>query len=120
MFRGRGKHLAAAAGASVLLAVTSLAVIPMVAGAAGSAGTSTTVTSSPASTTTGGGVTISAQVAAVTTNAHTPTGTVVFTITGSDASTVNCEKSDTSKVKSGTAVCKVGSGQLKASASPYS
>jgi hypothetical protein len=120
MFRGRAKHVAAAAGAGVLIAVTSLAVIPMVAGATGSAGTTTTVTAKPASTTTGGAVTLDAQVTPVTTNAHTPSGTVVFTITGSNASTVSCKKGNTAKVKGGKAVCKVTAGQLEASASPYS
>ena len=120
MFRGRGKQLAAAAGASVLLAVTSLAIIPVVAGAAGSAGTTTTVTASPATTTTGGAVTISAHVVPVTTNAHTPSGTVVFTIAGHTSGTVTCKKGNSAKVKSGRATCKVSAGQLQAAQSPYS
>jgi Big-like domain-containing protein len=119
MFRGRGKHVVAAAGAGLLLAVTSLAVVPLVAGAAGSAGTTTTVTAAPPSTTTGGAVNVTAEVAPVTTNAHTPTGTVVFTITGGHSGTASCKKGDTVKVKGGKAVCKVLKGQLLAADSPY-
>jgi large repetitive protein len=91
----------------------------MVASAAGSAGTNTTLTATPASTTTGGAVNVTAQVTPVTTNAHTPTGTVVFTITGGNAGTASCKKGDSQKVKGGKAVCKVLKGQLLAADSPY-
>jgi len=120
MFRGRGKQVAAAAGASVLIAITSLAVVPLVASASGT-GTATAVTASPASTTTGHKITISAQVTVpVTSNADIPTGTVTFTITGHDSSTVNCEKGNVKTISaSGLAKCKVAPESLTAAASPY-
>jgi predicted thioesterase len=143
MFRGRGKHVAMAAGATVLMAAASLAVVPLVASAAGSA-TSTSVVAHPASTTTGHAVTIVAKVSAVTAeatttsgramrftarkaghaataNASVPTGTVTFTITGADASTVSCKTTNVVTIKhSGKATCKVSAGMLAAVASPYS
>ncbi len=121
MFKGRRKNAAVVAGASLLVALSSLAIVPMAAGAQPTdVGTTTTVTATPASTTSGGAVTFVAQVQAVTTDATTITGTVTFTITGHNASTVNCHGSDTVTVSHGKATCKVPFEQLQAEASPYS
>ncbi len=143
MFRGRGKHVAMAAGATVLLAAASLAVIPLVASAQGSGTTSTTVVAHPASTVTGHPLTIVAKVVpvtgvsdtvsgrvmafrahkaarAATGNASVPTGTITFLITGSDSSTIPCKVSNVVTIKhSGKAVCHVAAEELLSAASPY-
>jgi hypothetical protein len=121
MFRGRGKQVVAAAGASVLLAVTSLAIVPLVASASGT-GTATSVTAAPAIAKTGAAVTVTAQVSVpVTSNADIPTGTVTFTITGHNASTVNCKKGNVKTISaSGKATCSIAKERLLAAASPYS
>ena len=121
MFRGRRKNAAVVAGASVLVAISSLAIVPLAAGAqATDVGTMTTVTVSPPSTRTGAAVSIVARVHPVTTDATVITGTVTFTITGHNSSTVNCHVSDTVTVKHGKATCKVPVEELQAEASPYS
>ncbi|HXQ43264.1 MAG TPA: hypothetical protein VN816_01405 [Acidimicrobiales bacterium] len=120
MFRGRGKKVAAAAGASVVMAMTSLAVVPLVASASGT-GTATALTATPTHTATGNPITISAQVSVpVTQNADIPTGTVLFTITGHNHSTVSCSKGNSKAISgSGLAQCKVAAGLLQGAASPY-
>jgi hypothetical protein len=121
MFKGRRKNAAVVAGASVLIAMASLAIVPLSASAVGSAGTTTSVTATPSSTTTGGGVSVLAKVAPVTTNASVPTGTVTFTITGNDSSTVNCKTSNTVAINhAGKATCTIPTGVLLGAASPYS
>jgi hypothetical protein len=133
MFRGSGKKTFVAAGATVLVAAASLAVVPLVASAAGTSPTSTSVAAHPTATTTGHQLTLVAQVTSVTPvastvhaaraatgNSSVPTGTVTFTVTGSNASTVNCKNSNTVTIsKRGKASCKVLKGQLQAVDSPY-
>jgi hypothetical protein len=119
MFKGRTKKVAVAAGASVLMAMTSLAVVPLVASAS-TTGTTTSVTATPAATTTGHAVTIAAKVAPVTTDAATLAGTVTFTITGSDSSTISCKNPAPAPVNhAGKATCLIPAGTLLAAASPY-
>jgi hypothetical protein len=96
-----------------------LAVVPLVASAQGNETSSTIVTAKPASTTTGHPLTLVAQITGVTDNATRPTGTVAFSITGHDSTTVNCKTSNTETIKHGKAVCKVLGGQLQAVSSPY-
>ena len=159
MIRGRVKQFAVAAGASVLIAAGTLAIVPLTASAHGVHSarhaaktallsrasipaddgltpTTTNVTTHPGSTVTGRPVTISAQVfpvtgdadtvRAATGNASVPTGTITFTITGKDSSSINC-KTTISNVdnvatisRAGKAVCKVGVELLQAVDSPYS
>jgi len=120
MFRGRTKKVAVGVGASVLVAMTSLAVVPLVASAS-TTGTTTSVTATPAATTTGHAVSIAAKVTPVTTDAATLAGTVTFTITGSDSSTVSCKNPAPAPVNhAGKATCQIPAGVLLAAASPYS
>ena len=120
MFRGRGRKVVAAAGAGVLIAMTSLVVVPLTASATPTA-TATAVTASPTHTTTGGKITVTARVTVpVTQNADIPTGTVLFSITGHNHTTVNCSKGDTKTISaSGVAQCKVAAALLQGDASPY-
>ncbi|HVC69601.1 MAG TPA: hypothetical protein VNC61_04975 [Acidimicrobiales bacterium] len=119
-----------AAGASVLLASASLAIVPLVASAAGSQTSGTTVTARPSPTVTGHPLTVVAQVVAVTGvvstaraatgNVSTPTGTVDFTITGTHGvPAITCKNGNSVTVKHGRAKCKVIGGQLQAVGSPY-
>jgi hypothetical protein len=128
MFRGRFKKLAMATGASALVAVAGLAVVPAIAGATGSSPTSTSVTARPASTTTAHPLTLSASVVAVTgvastirgVTANVPTGTVTFTITGLHSGTASCKTSNVVTINHrGKATCHVLAGQLLAHDSPY-
>ncbi len=87
-----------------------------------SQGTTMTVTSSrPDATTalTGSSVTFRAQLAPtiVPPRVHI-TGTVAWTVTGNDGSTITCGKT-TPLRNNGRVTCKVGPGQIQASASPY-
>jgi len=135
MFRGRGKKTVVAAGASVLMAAASLAIVPLVASAQGTT-TSTSVTAKPSSTVTGAPITLKATVVpvtgdastvrhathrAATPNAGVPTGTVMFTITASNGKpAVTCKTANPAPLKhSGHASCVVGAGQLQAEGSPY-
>ncbi len=119
MIRGRRKHWIAVAGASALVTMASLALVPLAASAQ-PVGTSTTVTAAPASPKTGGPVTLTAQVMPVTTDASTPTGMVTFSITGSDASVLNCKTTDTVTIShAGVAKCMILKHELLAAASPY-
>jgi len=130
MFRGRFKHVAIAAGASVLVASASLAIVPLTASAVGSEASATTVTAKPSPTVTGHPLNVVAKVVAVTGvadtaraatgNASVPSGTVAFTITGTHGvPAVNCKNGNSVTLKHGKAVCKVTSGQLQAVGSPY-
>jgi hypothetical protein len=120
MIRSRRKHAALAAGASVLVAMASLAIVPLSASATGTAGTTTALTATPSATTTGGGVTVAAKVAPVTTNASVPTGTVAFTITGHDGSLLSCKNPAPVTINhQGKATCVIPAAKLLAAASPY-
>jgi hypothetical protein len=100
--------------------MTSLAVVPLVASAS-TTGTSTALSATPAATTTGHAVTIAAKVTPVTTDAATLAGTVTFTITGSDSSTISCKNPAPAAVNhAGKASCQIPAGTLLAAASPYS
>jgi len=130
--------MAVAAGASVLIVMASLSIVPLAASAAGTTPTTTTVTAKPASTLTGRPLTITAKVAvtgtadtvkamrrfavpkAATGNSGVPTGTVTFTITGSDSSTLSCKNGNTVPIShSGKAICHIPVEVLQAVASPY-
>jgi hypothetical protein len=139
MFRGRGKHVAMAAGASVLIAAASLAMVPLVASAQGTGATATSVGARPGTTVTGHPLTIVAKVTAVTgdassvrhalrlnghraatPNASVPTGTITFSVVGTDHTTVLCKNGPVVAIKhSGKATCHVSGGQLAAVSSPY-
>jgi hypothetical protein len=116
--------------------------IPLSASAQGNESSSVSVVARPGSTVTGHALTITAKVTAVTAdattasarmalrsgraatgNASVPTGTVVFTITGtavtSNAQTVNCKVSNTVTLKHGKAICRVPVEVLTHAASPY-
>jgi hypothetical protein len=133
MFRGRGGQLAAVVGCA-LIAGASLVVVPLSASAQGTVGTTTSVVTNPVSTVTGRWLRIIAQVSpvtddattlrpavAATRNASVPRGTVTFTITGSDSSTVSCRKANIVNItRSGRAFCRIPVGELVHAASPYS
>jgi hypothetical protein len=90
-----------------------------------------TVTARPSTTVTGHGLTVVAKVAATadssifrsgraaTGNATGPTGTVTFTIQGSDDTIVNCKTSNVVTMKHAKAICHVPVEQLVHVASPY-
>jgi hypothetical protein len=82
--------------------------------------TTVTVTSSRPTASTGSEVTFRA---AITPNLIAPnthiTGTVTWTITGSDASTVSCGRSTTVVKNSGSVFCRVNRAVLQSAASPY-
>jgi len=141
MSRGRFRKAAVATGASVLIAMTSLAIVPAVASAAGSAPSGVTVTSNKPSVVTGTPVIFTAKVSAVTPeattratrgfkafrlpkaatgNAPTPSGQVTFTIAGSNATSLSCKGGDTKTLTAaGTAKCSIAVEQVQAEASPY-
>jgi hypothetical protein len=128
MFRGRGKQLAVAALGCGLISAASLVAVPLMASAQGTETSAVSVIVKPGTTTSGHGITVVAKVTAVTGNADTvrnaavsgPTGTVTFTITGSDSSTVSCKTSNVVTIKHSKAICKVPVEQLLHVASPYS
>jgi hypothetical protein len=120
MIRSRLKRVAVVVGAGAVATMTTLAVNPFSASAAGSAATTTTL-KAPASETNGHSATITAVVAAATSGSGRPTGTVTFTVTGSDAGTVACTGGNSVTLRhKDKAVCKIASGLLSSSASPYS
>lgn len=141
MFRSRGKKTVMAAGASVLMAAASLAIVPLVASAQGTSPTGTTVKAKPTSTVTGAPVKLTATVVSVTgladtarhafrfrathraatANSSVPTGTVTFTVTASNGKpSATCKTVNPAILKhNGKAVCLVGKGQLQAEGSPY-
>jgi large repetitive protein len=121
MMRSRLKKMAIIAGAGAIATMGTLALNPFSASADG-ASTSTSV-SAPTSLTTGHAVNFTAFVTPTTAIPGTkPTGTVTFTIVGSDNSSVACAGgvSNPTINGKGKAVCKISSGTLVASASPYS
>jgi hypothetical protein len=121
--------------------MTSLAIVPAVAGAAGSAPSSTSVTASKPSIVTGAPVVFTATVTAATPVATTratrgfqafrlpkaatgntpvPSGTVTFSVAGSNATSLTCKGGDTKTLSpSGSATCKIAPVQAQAEASPY-
>ena len=80
--------------------------------------TSTTVTSSSLPTVTGQPVTFTATVAPTSPAVGTPSGSVTFTITGSDASSVSCDSGAVVPLTGDVAACPV-SGGLLAAGTPY-
>jgi len=106
-------------------AVATASVLALSTFSASAAPTPTAVTvTAPATVTTGHAVTFTASVSPFKTTSPPVVkagGTVSFTITGSDASTVSCTggNADLSLNGKGKAVCKVSAGGLLASASPY-
>jgi hypothetical protein len=131
MFRRRRRHAVVIAGASALIGLGTLVAVPLAASAQ-TTGTSLTLVAHPSTTTSGHPLTIVAKITpGVTADATTarvrnapvvPTGTVNFSIVGSNLSTIPCEKAVTSNavtVKHNRATCKVGAEELQAVASPY-
>jgi hypothetical protein len=82
--------------------------------------TNTTVTASPAAPVTGQSVTFTSTTLAVgaPSGIGKPKGQAVFTITGSDSSTVDCDGGDTVTLVKGVGSCTVSAGLL-AALSPY-
>ncbi len=122
MKRSRLRKIAISAGAGAIATFATLALNPFSA-SADPAATTTTV-SGPASLATGHPVTFTAAISPSKTTAPVvkATGTVTFTITGRDSSTVSCSGGTNAVALngSGKAVCKIASGVLVASATPYS
>jgi hypothetical protein len=120
VMRSRLKKIASIAGAGAVATVGTLALNPFSASADGAP--TTTSVSAPTSLSTGHAVNFTAIVTPTTAIPGTkPTGTVTFTITGSDNSSVACAGgiSNPAINGKGKAVCKISSGTLTASASPY-
>ncbi|MGO8870902.1 MAG: Ig-like domain repeat protein [Acidimicrobiales bacterium] len=119
-------HLPKLARIALVAATATLLVAGVLETPAGAAGagppyaTKTVVTSSVPKVVTGQAVTFTATVLPPKSgHPPTPQGQVVFTITGSDSSTINCDAANTVSLGAGgTAVCSV-SGGLLAAASPY-
>ena len=112
--------LGAAAASLLVLGVAQLPANAAAKAASPPYTTGTTIKSSVIHPVTGQAVTFTATVAALhLTHPPVPTGQVVFTITGADSSTVNCDAGDTVALTSGTAACGVSAGLLS-SISPYS
>jgi Bacterial Ig-like domain (group 3) len=128
MFRGRGKQLAVAILGCGLVSAASLVAVPLMASAQGTETSAVSVIAKPGTTVSGHGLTIVAKVTAVTGNADTvrnaaavlPTGTVTFTISGSNSSSVSCKTSNVVIIKHAKAVCHVPVEQLLHVGSPYS
>jgi hypothetical protein len=110
----------AAAGGVVSLVLGAVFVLPASAAPvpAPPYATSTAVTSSVAAPVSGQGVVFTATVTPAKKSEPTPQGTVVFTITASNSSTVNCDAGNSVSLSGGTAQCSV-SGGLLSSLSPY-
>jgi hypothetical protein len=120
MIGSRFKKLAIVAGAGALATASTLALSPF---SASAAVTTTTTVTAPAATT-GHAVKFTAKVSpSKTTSAPVTkaTGNVTFTITGSNSSSVPCVGKNPAPITTtGRAFCKVASGALTASDSPYS
>lgn len=110
-------RLAAAGGVTSLL-LGAVLVLPAGAVPPPPYTTTTVVTSSVPTPVTGEPVVFTATVKPAKKSEPTPLGTVVFTVTASDSSTVNCDAGDSVSLSGGTAQCSV-SGGLLASLSPY-
>jgi hypothetical protein len=108
--------------AAALVSAVVAAAFPSAAGAAPSTpyNTATTVTSTMKSLVTGQSVTFTASVRVLKViHPPVPQGQVVFTITGTDSSTVTCDAGNSPALSGGTATCTV-SGGLLTSIAPYS
>lgn len=121
MIRSRLRKFAIVAGAGAVATVGTLALNPFSASAVEVPATTTTVVG-PTTLTTGHAATFTATIAPFktpTTPVVKATGTVTFTITGSDASTVNCTNTPALSGK-GRSTCRVAAGGLLSAAAPYS
>jgi large repetitive protein len=78
------------------------------------------VTSSANPSVSGAAVILTAAVAATSPAGGTPTGTVTWSIVGTDGSVVTCNTADTVKVAAGSAKCVIAKGALFAADAPYS
>jgi len=121
MIRSRVRKIVVVVGMGAVATATALALSPFSASAAPTP-TVTTVTG-PATVVTGHAVTFTASVSPFKTPAPVTkaTGTISFTITGSDSSTISCTGGNSALPLNGKgkAVCQVAAGSLLASASPY-
>jgi hypothetical protein len=126
MIRSRLKKIVIIAGAGAVVTAGTLALNPFSASADGGTGTATATTViGPTSVSTGRAVTFTASITPPkTTSAPVvkATGTVTFTVTGGNASSVACSGTSNAIALNGKAkaFCKIPSGSLLASASPYS
>ncbi len=87
--------------------------------AQGATATTVTVTTGTATVLSGRGVTFHAAVTPSRVGKSKITGKVIWTITGSNGSVATCSKSSAAISPRGLAYCAVGTGQLVATASPY-
>jgi hypothetical protein len=117
MIRSRLKRIATVAGAGAVATMGTLALSPFSASADPTVATTTTVTG-PASLATGHAATFVAVLGA-TPPVVKATGTITFTITGTDSSSISCVSAPVLSSK-GKATCKVAAGSLLASDAPYS
>jgi len=118
------RKIAIAAGAGAVATMTTLALNPFSAGAVDATTATTTTVTGPATATAGHGLKFVAAVSPFKTTTAPivkATGTVTFTIVGSDSSTVACAGGNSSPAlsRTGTASCKVSPATLSAAASPY-
>ena len=115
MIGSRFKKLAIVAGAGALATASTLALNPFSASATDA--TTTTTVTAPAATT-GHAVKFTAKVSPSRTPSPVTkaTGTVTFTIVGSDNSSVACTGENTVTIAAGRAICKVAPGPLTPSA----
>jgi hypothetical protein len=108
------------AGAGAVATVTALAVSPFTASADTGTVSSTTTLKAPPAVTNGHAAIFIAKVAATTKGSGRPTGTVTFTITGSNSATVPCTAANPVTLhKVDRAVCQVAGGLLLPANSPY-
>jgi hypothetical protein len=124
MIRSRLKRIAIVAGAGAVATMATLAVNPFSAGADGTTTSTTTTVTGPSTLTTGHAAKFIASVSPFETSSAPvtkATGTVTFTVTGHDSSTVSCAGGNNALALSrkGKAICKVAADTLSASASPY-
>jgi Bacterial Ig-like domain (group 3) len=123
MIRSRFKRFAIVAGAGAVATMTTLAVNPFSAGADGTTTPTTTSVTGPSSLVAGHAAKFTATISPFETGSAPvtkATGTVAFTIVGSDSSTVACAGGNPLLSSKGKAVCKVAADTLFASAAPYS
>jgi hypothetical protein len=119
------RKIAVVAGAGAVATMTTLALNPFSASAVDAPTATTTTVTGPATATAGHAVKFVATVAPFkmpTAPFTKATGTVTFTIVGSDSSAVACAGGTNARALSlrGTASCKVSAATLSAAASPYS
>jgi Bacterial Ig-like domain (group 3) len=118
------RKFAIVAGAGAVATMTTLALNPFSASAADATTPTTTTVTGPAKLTVGHAVTFVATIAPFKTLSAPivkATGTVTFTIVGSNSSTVSCSGATSSPAlgHTGTASCKVAKGGLTGAGSPY-